>query len=329
MSPPRIVIAGTGAFAVTHAEALARQSRLALGGFVGQRPDSGIALAQRFGGRAHRDLAEVLEDPAVAGLIVATPHDSHMPIGIAALSAGKCVLIEKPLGLDTSECDALIAAEQASSARGMVGHLMRWAPAHIEARRLIADGAIGDLVSIEGRRIIAWGAHERRDWHKQARTGGGMWMVQGVHVIDQMTWLADAPVTAALGIAATRFHPGQEADDFGAALCDMGGVLGTIRISGTSAPVAAQVFTELHGTGGLLRVSHRGEVLIDTGGGWRALTDTTVNHWHANLDGEIAAFADVVEGAAAETGFTYGRRIVAVVEAVRRSQLSRQWESVA
>lgn len=328
MRAPAIVIAGTGAFAVIHAEALARQSRLALGGFVGQRPDSGVALAGRFGGRAYASLAEVLDDASVAGLIVATPHDSHLPIGVAALAAGKCVLIEKPLGLDTAECDALIAAEAASAGRGMVGHLMRWAPAHIQARRLVEDGAIGDLVSIEGRRIIAWNAGERRGWHKQAATGGGMWMVQGVHVVDQISWLAGRPITAALGISATRFHPAQSADDFGAALCDMGEVLGTIRIAGTKAAVAPQVFTELHGTAGLLRVSHRGEVLLDTGGSWQDPTDKSLNHWHGTLDGEMAAFARVVAGEPAETGFAHGRHIVAVVEAVRRSQQSRSWEAV-
>lgn len=328
MTGPRIVIAGTGAFAATHAEALARQSVLTLGGFVGQSPRSGIALAARFGGRAYAAYADVLADDAIAGIIITTPHDSHRSLGEAALHAGKPVLIEKPLGITLAECDALIAAEQASGTRGMVGHLMRWAPAHVTARRLVAEGAIGDLVSIEGRRIIPWNAGERRDWHKQKVTGGGMWLVQGVHVIDQMSWLAGRTITAAIGIAATRFHPGQEADDFGAALVAMDAVTGTVRIAGTRADVGPQVFTELHGTLGIITVSHRGALTLDTGGGAKDLTDTAINHWHANLDGEIAAFARLVMGAAPEPDFTYGRYVLGVLDAVQRSMESRRWESV-
>ncbi|WP_072338409.1 Gfo/Idh/MocA family protein [Devosia enhydra] len=186
----------------------------------------------------------------------------------------------------------------------------------------MAEGAIGDLVSVEGRRIIPWNADERRDWHKLRATGGGMWLVQGVHVIDQMSWLCGRPITAAIGIAATRFHPGQDADDFGAALVEMGDVTGTIRISGTRADVAPQVFTELHGTSGIIRVSHRGSLTLDTGGGETDLTDTVVNHWHATLDGDIAAFARLERHASPPSSAQYAGFGATMAEfaAVRRVQ---------
>lgn len=322
-----VVIVGTGAFAITHADALSRQSRLRLHGFVGSEPASSAHLAGKHRVQAYGHLDEALSDNAVQALIVATPHATHHAIGMAALAAQKHVLIEKPLANSVAECDALIAADRQSSARAMVGHLMRWAPAHQQARKLLEDGMIGEIVAVDSRRVIDWGANSRRPWQKSAQEGGGMWMIQGVHVIDQTSYLVNARAETAFGMAATRFHPGQSADDFGMAQLTFGDIQGRVLVAGTRG-VAPQVYTELIGTRGQMRVSHRGELLVDRGQGWEDYLTPGSDHWNEMIDAEIGAFAECIDGAEAPVDLGYGRYVVATVEATLRSQFSGKRETV-
>ncbi|MBE7732871.1 Gfo/Idh/MocA family protein [Devosia faecipullorum] len=313
-----IVIVGTGAFATTHADALLRQTRLRLHGFVGSTPASSLELSSRYGVLAYSSFDDVLADDAVDAVIIATPHASHHRLGMDALRANKHVLIEKPLANSTDECEHLIAASHASSARAMVGHLMRWAPAHRQARKLIEEGMIGEIVAVDSRRVIDWNEANRRPWQKSRAAGGGMWLVQGVHVIDQVSFLLGARAEDAFGLAETRFHADQSADDLGMAQLSFGSIHARLLVAGTRG-LAPQVHTELLGTRGQMRVSHRGELVVDLGQGWQDRLEPVPDHWNGMIDAEIAAFADCIEGAPAEVGFDYGRYVVSTVEAVLRS----------
>ncbi|MGK6315894.1 Gfo/Idh/MocA family protein [Neorhizobium sp. DT-125] len=323
----RVAIVGTGAFAKIHADALLRHEKLALAGFAGARPDSSKELAAAYGVRPYRNLAEVLDDNSVTGVIIATPHDTHLAIGRAVLEAGKCILIEKPLAITVAECDLLIEAERQSAGRAMVGHLMGLAPAHVQARILIEKGVIGDIVTVDSRRMLFWNGEERRPWQKSSREGGGMWLIQGVHVIDQVSFLLSRRAEAAYGVSETRFNPEQSADDFGLAHLRMGDVHVNITIAGTGRR-EEEVHTQLYGTRGNLRVSHRGELRVDTGNGWEDRLEPVTDHWKDMIDAEMDCYVDLIEGRSVSATLDYGRYIVAVLEAVRRSAASRREEAV-
>lgn len=323
----RIAIIGTGAFSKTHADALLRHEKLTLAGFAGAKPDSSQTLAATYGVHPYRNLAEVLDDASVSGVIVATPHDSHLTIGLAVLAAGKSILIEKPLAITTAECDQLIEAERKSAGRAMVGHLMGLAPAHVQARKLIDAGAIGNVVMVDSRRMLFWNAAERRPWQKSDREGGGMWLIQGVHAIDQVSYLLNGRAQTAFGVSETRFNPEQSADDFGLAHLRFGNIHAGITIAGTSKR-GEEVYTQFCGTKGNLRVSHRGELKVDTGNGWEDRLEPVADHWKGMIDAEMDTFVDLLEGRPAFATLDYGRHVVAVVEAIRRSMTSRREELV-
>lgn len=327
MTRRRVAIVGAGAFGLTHARAIASHADLELHGVFSQSVVAARDLATRFDARTYSALDEMLEDDLVDGVIIATPHATHADLGVRVLNSGVHVLIEKPLAVTVAECETLIAVEHSSVGRGMVGHLMRWAPAHRRARELVAAGAIGEVRAVDSRRVIPWRFDERRPWHRSAAAGGGMWLVQGVHVIDQLCWLLDGEPERAIGRAKTLFHPQQDADDYGSALIEFGGVAAQITLAGVKAGFD-QVYTDLFGTEGMLRVSHRGELHLDRGSGVEDLTEKGVDHWAATLRGELDAFAAMLNGAPAEPDFTYGRRIAATVEAVHRSQSTGSWAQV-
>jgi predicted dehydrogenase len=117
------------------AEALGRASRLA--------PDA----------RAVRSLDEVLDDPGVDAVVLATPARDHAGQASRALAAGRHVLVEKPLALAVADAEGVVAAARAAGRVMAVGHLMLYHPAVLRLRELLASGELGHLYYLYATRV--------------------------------------------------------------------------------------------------------------------------------------------------------------------------------
>ena len=96
-------------------------------GVANHREESAVAFAERHGiPQVTTDWEALARDPRVDAGVVATPNALHAPQSIALLEAGKHVLVEKPMAMSVSECDAMIAASEASGASLMVAHCWRF-----------------------------------------------------------------------------------------------------------------------------------------------------------------------------------------------------------
>jgi len=114
--------------------------------------------ARTFGwARSATDWRAVVEDPNLDIIDITTPNDTHAQIAIAAAEAGKAVLCEKPLGMDVPECEKMVAAVKRHKVVNMVCHNYRRIPAIAHARKLIAEGALGD-------RLYHYRARYAQDW---------------------------------------------------------------------------------------------------------------------------------------------------------------------
>ena len=156
-----------------------------------------LARAEDFG-RRHglpiRSLAEVLADPSIDAVVLATPHTGHAEQIVAAARAGKHVFTEKPLGLTAAESAAAVAACAEHKVTLAVGYNWRFQPALQEIARMLADGRLGKLLHIEGNFCGPSAYRYGRDHWRQDREeapGGGM-TGRGVHVVDAMLYLAGA-----------------------------------------------------------------------------------------------------------------------------------------
>jgi predicted dehydrogenase len=96
--------------------------------------------------RTTTDLGEILSDSAVDAVIVSTPASTHAALSLAALSAGKHVLCEKPLAASTSECDEVIAVAEDKGCIVMAGHTFIFNPAVQRIQELISSDAIGRVL---------------------------------------------------------------------------------------------------------------------------------------------------------------------------------------
>jgi predicted dehydrogenase len=142
--------------------------------------------------RLFSNYQDVLADPGVEAVVLATPHSTHAQQIAAAAKAGKHVFVEKPLGLSRADCERALAACAERNVTLAVGYNWRFQPALREVKRMLEDGRLGKLLHIEGN-FCGPSAYRFRSEHwRQDRDevpAGGM-TGRGVHVVDAMLYLA-------------------------------------------------------------------------------------------------------------------------------------------
>lgn len=125
--------------------------------------------------------------------VVALPNHLHAPVAIDLLRAGVHVLVEKPMGLSTAECDAMIEAAAAGGARLTVGLQFRFFDSTALVRELLAGGLLGPLEGFDLRLGVVSRWPFATDFMLRRETaGGGVLVDYGVHVLDLLlVWLGD------------------------------------------------------------------------------------------------------------------------------------------
>jgi len=157
-------------------------------------PQRAQEVAARYGAaRWVTDYRELLADPAVAAVSVATPDFAHAEPVIAAARAGKHVLVEKPLATTVAEGEAMVAAAGEAGVHLVVDFHNRWSPLFNHARAAVAGGELGRplLVSLHmsntkyvPTRMLSWGGRTSVLWFL------------GPHAVDLMCWLlGERPVS--------------------------------------------------------------------------------------------------------------------------------------
>jgi predicted dehydrogenase len=163
------------------------------------------ALADQFGAHASSDWRDVVHRKDIDVVIVATFNGLLAEICIAALDAGKHVLVEKPAARNVIELDAIIESQRRSGKLVRVGFNHRYHPAMLKARQLFADGVLGEMMFVRGRYGHGGRLGYEQEWRADpARSGGGELIDQGVHLID-LARLFLGEFTDVMGEARTFF----------------------------------------------------------------------------------------------------------------------------
>lgn len=99
------------------------------------------------------DFQAILDDPAIDGVVISTPAETHFRLGVQALEAGKHLYVEKPLALNYREGLALVRMAQAKGLQLMVGHILEYHPAIVELNRRVRAGQLGTLQYVYSNRL--------------------------------------------------------------------------------------------------------------------------------------------------------------------------------
>lgn len=164
------------------------------------------ALAARYRAQATDDYRAAVTHPDVDVVIVATSHDQLATVALAAVQAGKHILLEKPGARHPGELAALQHAADTRGVQVHVGFNHRFHPAMLKTREIIDSGVLGELYFIRGRYGHGGRPGYDREWRADpAVSGGGELLDQGAHLIDLSQWFFDGPFTRVSGELATYF----------------------------------------------------------------------------------------------------------------------------
>jgi predicted dehydrogenase len=226
--------------------------------------------------RAARDfpLARVLRSPEEVWdradehdlVVVATATGAHVAVASGAVDAGLAVVVEKPLAPRSEDAGALVERASAAEVMLTVFHNRRWDAEYLTLRRLVDEGALGEVYRYESR-FERWRPDRAQGaWREElsADDGGGVLLDLGVHLVDQATLLL-GPVTHVYGEVASR--RGGADDDVFVALHHASGARShlwasavaaapgpRLRVSGSAAGYVAE---HLDGQEDALRAGHR------------------------------------------------------------------------
>ena len=139
----------------------------------------------------HDSYGALLADPGIDAVYVPLPNSMHVEWALRALSAGKHVLVEKPATMKAAEFDDLIAARDDAGRLVAEAYMIVFHPQWRRARKLIADGAIGRLVHVDG--VFSFDNRaDPNNIRNQAELGGGALRDIGVHVIGATRYVTGA-----------------------------------------------------------------------------------------------------------------------------------------
>ncbi|WP_019530230.1 Gfo/Idh/MocA family oxidoreductase [Dasania marina] len=165
----KICLAGVGAFAKKHLDALARIDGVNVVSLVGRRPESTAALAEERG-IPHWTInyQEALDNPEVEAVILTTPTQMHAEQAIAAMRAGKHVLVEIPMADSLADSQAVVDVQKETGLVAMVGHTRRFNPSHQWIHNKIQAGELTvqqmDVQTYFFRRTNANALGQARSW---------------------------------------------------------------------------------------------------------------------------------------------------------------------
>ncbi|MBM1173656.1 Gfo/Idh/MocA family protein [Microvirga arabica] len=317
-------IIGAGHFGAVHARAMAEVESIRLVACCREDADAASAFAAEHGGKSYTDWRALLDDPTVDAVLIATPHHLHEEIAIKAARAGKHILLEKPMAPSVAACDAVLAAAETNRVKLMIGHVMHFALPCLKAKEIIDSGVLGAPVVGSSWMIKLWMESNRRPWHLNSDSGGGMLMTAGIHALDRLIWLMGQPVVGVTAMTGTYFHE-QEADD--AALIGLRFANGRIgQVASVGYRDGAVTFAmDLVCEKGTIRIDFNHGISVGQGGMWTPVPGSIEPNWMgAAVAREWRAFAaSIMNDKPSPVGGVYGGHVVACIEAAHRASASR------
>lgn len=196
ISSLRAGIIGTGFIGPVHLEALRRLGVPVVA--LCDLPDRVEALADRLGiPRAFANYRDLLSSPDVDVVHICSPNRFHCAMALAALKAGKHVVCEKPLAMNTRETAAIVKLARQAGTVFAVNYNVRFYPAVLQLRKLVADGAFGEIIHVNGSYLQDWLFKDTDyNWRLLPGEGGKLRAVAdiGTHWMDTVSFILGAKI---------------------------------------------------------------------------------------------------------------------------------------
>jgi predicted dehydrogenase len=249
----RVAIAGAGYIAAIHARAV-KDNGGEVVAVIEKFPEIGAKFARRFRiKRRYENVEEALADVEFEALVIGTPNYLHAPQALAALQAGVAVMVEKPMALNSAECQAMAEASQKSGAPLMVAHCWRFDQDVLWLKEQAPR--LGNILRTKGYGVHTnWGP---AGWFTQKQyAGGGAMADVGIHAIDTARFLLGDPLPVSVYAKIGTFYKGFDVDDTGVMIINWDNGVTSYIESGWWQPHSdgAEAATQLYGEKGFGRL---------------------------------------------------------------------------
>ena len=242
----RLGLIGPGLFARSTLLPLIEKLDAQLVAVAGGSGPRAVEVARRAGAAVASATADdLLADPDVDALVIATRHDSHASLAVRALEAGKAVFLEKPLAIDEPGLELVRAALERAGGRLVVDFNRRFAPTTEKVRAHFAGRS--DPLAVQVR--VNAGALPADHWLRDPAVGGGRLVGEGCHFVDLCGAIVGAPLVsvAAVGLGPAPSTAAQ--DSFALTLTYADGSIGHVSYIATGSPQMAKERVEVIGAG--------------------------------------------------------------------------------
>lgn len=251
--------------------------------------------------KLYADYAQMLSDPDVEAVFLATPTSEHASQIIAALEAGKHVFSEKPTSLQLEDCLRVEeAAARHPGLKAMIGYVRRFDPSYRNAYEKLKSGAIGEAFLVKSQTLDK---HDPSGFFVRfAQKSGGIFLDMSVHDIDTARWFLGAPKPVRVFATGTvAVHEGLKAVgdlDNGVAMIEFeGGKMAVLQASRTMAH-GHETLAEITGTSGRLTIGANARLdrvdIADEHGVRHECTPTFYERFEEAFVAELNAFTDAV-----------------------------------
>ena len=313
-----VALIGGGRIGKIHAGNAAAHPALSLKYVIEPFEDAAATLASRYGATT-TTLERALADPAVAGVIVASPTDQHLTHCLQAAAAGKAIFCEKPVDLSVER--ARSAAGALAKARLFLGFNRRFDPSFRALRQKLQTGAIGSLETLH---IIS---------HDPApppvsyiKVSGGLFKDMTIHDFDVARWLLAEPVVEVYAMGACRVDPAiGAADDIDTAKVLLRTALGRMALISNSrrSGYGYDQRIEAFGSSGSVRVDNLTATTVavwsEEGATRAPFQNFFLERYAEAYRSEMDHFAAVLRGEEPAVGFADGVHALELAEAAGRS----------
>ena len=325
-----IGIIGCGKIAQTrHIPEYADNENAILVGYYDFNMKRAEEIAKTYGGKAYESVDELLSNPDIDAVSVCTANNAHAEITLKALRAGKDVLCEKPMAITIEDCEFMVKTAEKKGKKLMIGQNQRLAKAHIKAKELIEQGAIGTIITFKT--TFGHGGPEtwsidsgKNSWFfDKKRAAMGAMADLGVHKTDLIQFLTGQKVVETTAKVVTLDKKDMNGnligvDDNAICIYQMGnGIIGTMTASWTYYG-AEDNSTILYGTKGIMRIYDNPQYAIEimTADGEKILyeIDKIQTNENQTKSGIIDAFVEALEED--KEPFISGQSVLSAMKAV-------------
>mgnify|MGYP006287870445 FL=1 len=197
MAPYRIGIIGTGGRSVCYGRTYAQCDQTEVVALADPVPEHRRIMAERSGidnePAEYDDWRDLLAEHAgLDGVVISSPNHCHTEPAVASFEQGLPVALEKPIATTQEDCERIIDAERANNGRSLVGFVLRSTPFYSIIHRLLSEGAIGQLVSLQTDELPGKGVSSimtRSPWRRHTATSGGAMLEKSCHDLDILNWM--------------------------------------------------------------------------------------------------------------------------------------------